>query len=150
MSVSYDSLWEILREKNMTKKDLITLTRLSPATIALMTNNKLVSMETIITICKALHCDIGNVIHLSTHEQSLDQAITEYVKQLDDPVIIKTAIENYMAKNSLSKNAFVRTVGISANTLQRLLACQTVNLSTYKKLMRVIDQEVMSVVDLAN
>ena len=147
MLITYDSLWTILQERNMSKKDLMDLTHISHNTMALMTQNRAVSLETLISICKALHCDFGDIIHLSTEEQSIDHAITHYVKGLDDPELLRDAVALYLESNAMSKNDFIRMTKISANTLQRVMRCLPINFSTYKKLMAIVDHEFMRLID---
>ena len=80
-------------------------------------------------------------------EQSIDHAITHYVKGLDDPELLRDAVALYLESNAMSKNDFIRMTKISANTLQRVMRCLPINFSTYKKLMAIVDQEVMRLID---
>ena len=149
MSVSYDALWQRLKELGMTKKDLMAVTHLSHATIAKITHNKTVSMDAIVSICTALNSDIGDIVHISTQKQIVDQAISEYVKGINDPTIAKQATEAYLRENGISKNEFVKKVGISSNTLARVLMEKPCNLSTYRKLFAVIGREMISAVEMS-
>jgi DNA-binding Xre family transcriptional regulator len=147
MSVSYDALWRRMKVLGLTKKDLMAATHLSPATMAKLAHNKTVSMDAIVTICSVLKCDIGDIVHISTQEQVVDQVISEYVKNINDPAIVKYAVERYFDEKGISKNEFVKKVGISANTLTRVLNQEPCNLSTYKKLFAVLSLEIISTVD---
>lgn len=62
MAFSYDNLWEVLEEKNMTKEDLKEATGMSSATIAKLGKNETINMKSLEKICKVLECDIGNII----------------------------------------------------------------------------------------
>lgn len=64
MSVSYNKLWKLLIDKSMKKKDLISLAGLSTSTLAKMGKNQQVSMDVIIRICKALDCNIGDIMDI--------------------------------------------------------------------------------------
>ena len=147
MSVSYDTLWVRLKDLGMSKKELMAATHIAPATVAMLTHNRTVSMDTLISICKVLRCDIGDIVHISTQEQIVDQAIPEYIKEMNDPKIAKTAVELYLKKHKISKNEFVRITGISANTLQRIAQEKPCALSTYKKLFAVLSGEFIEVAD---
>ena len=149
MAVCYDALWIRLKMLGMTKKDLMNRTRLSYATLAKLTHNKPVSMDAIISICMALNCDIGDIVHISTQEQIVDQAISEYVKDINDPAIVKKAVVMYLDEQKISKNDFIKKVGISANTLKRVLAEDPCNLSTYRKLFAVVGREIITEIDIS-
>lgn len=143
MAVSYNKLWDMLKEQKMTKKELMSQTGISSATVSMLTNNKEVSLSTLILICQALHCDIGDIVSISTHEQQAHQATAEYVEQLNKPLIIKQAVQLYLDNHKMSRTGFAKRIGISYNTLTRLLDGQKVNLSTYKKLMAVMSAEIL-------
>ena len=49
----------------MKKKDLISLAGLSTSTLAKMGKNQQVSMDVIIRICKALDCNIGDIMDIT-------------------------------------------------------------------------------------
>ena len=65
MSISYNKLWKLLIDKSMKKKDLISLAGLSTSTLAKMGKNQQVSMDVIIIICKALDCNIGDIMDIT-------------------------------------------------------------------------------------
>ncbi len=60
--VSYNNLWKLLIDKKLKKTDLILLAGISSATLAKMSNNQLVSMETLMKICTTLQCDLTDVV----------------------------------------------------------------------------------------
>ena len=64
MAVSYKKLWKILIDKNMKKKDLQAAARVSWASITKLSKGETVSMDVLIKICKALECDIGDIMEL--------------------------------------------------------------------------------------
>ncbi|MBR3990944.1 MAG: helix-turn-helix transcriptional regulator [Clostridia bacterium] len=49
----------------MKKKDLREATRLSPAVIAKMGRGEPVHLETLVRICRALHCRIDEVVEIT-------------------------------------------------------------------------------------
>ena len=65
MSISYNKLWKLLIDKSMKKKDLISLAGLSTSTLAKMGKNQQVSMDVILRICKALDCNIGDIMDIT-------------------------------------------------------------------------------------
>lgn len=62
MAVNYIKLWKLLLDKNMKKVEMKELTGISNSTLAKLGKNEYVSMECIERICKALNCDVGDVI----------------------------------------------------------------------------------------
>lgn len=64
MAVSYKKLWKILIDKEMKKKDLRALSGISSATMTKLGRNETVNTEILVKICKALNCDIGDIIEL--------------------------------------------------------------------------------------
>ncbi|MCQ2965607.1 MAG: helix-turn-helix transcriptional regulator [Alphaproteobacteria bacterium] len=64
--INYDKLWKMLKDKKMKKTDLQQQTGLSWTVISKMSKwNEPVSMEVLVRICRALKCDIGDVIELN-------------------------------------------------------------------------------------
>lgn len=64
MAFSYDNLWRVLKERNMTKEDLKEATGMSSATIAKLGKNETVNMKTLENICRTLECNIEDVIEI--------------------------------------------------------------------------------------
>lgn len=64
MAASYKKLWKLLIDRDMKKKDLRELTKLSSSTIAKMTKNEPVSTDVLIKICAALKCDVGDIMEI--------------------------------------------------------------------------------------
>lgn len=62
MAVSYKKLWKILIDKNFKKTDLIKEAGVTSNIIARMGNNQYIAMESLEKICKALKCDIGDIV----------------------------------------------------------------------------------------
>ena len=64
MVVSYKKLWKLLIDKDLMKKDLQSNAGVSWATITKMSKGETVSTEVLMKICKALECDIGDIMEL--------------------------------------------------------------------------------------
>ena len=62
MSVSYNKLWKLLIDKNMTKTELRIQADIATSTLAKLSKNELVSMEVLLKICKVLDCKIENIM----------------------------------------------------------------------------------------
>ena len=64
MKVRYNNLFKLLIDKKMKKTDLAKAAGLTPATLAILSKDEIVSMETIIKICECLNCRIEDVVEL--------------------------------------------------------------------------------------
>lgn len=68
MTVCYNKLWKLLIDKNMKKKDLRLATGMSTTALAKLGKNEHVSTEILVKICKALDCDLCDIIELVKEE----------------------------------------------------------------------------------
>lgn len=62
MAVNYDKLWEILKERNMMKTELIKKAKISTNAMAKLGRNEDVRVEIMVRICKALDCKIDDIV----------------------------------------------------------------------------------------
>lgn len=62
--VSYVKLWKKLIYLGMKKRDLKEQTGIGSTTLTKLNNNEPVSMDVMIKICEALHCNIGEVMDI--------------------------------------------------------------------------------------
>lgn len=69
MEVSYKKLWKLLIDKDMKKKDLQIIAGISWSSITKLSKGKNVSMEVLMKVCKALECNIGDIMDLIPKEQ---------------------------------------------------------------------------------
>lgn len=68
MEVSYKKLWKMLIDKDMKKKDLHAKAGISWASVTKLSKGETVSMDVLIKVCKALDCDIGDIVELIPKE----------------------------------------------------------------------------------
>ena len=68
MAISYKKLWKLLIDKGMLKKDLRIAAGLSTNVIAKMGKNQDVSTESLRKICKALKCEITDIIEFTDED----------------------------------------------------------------------------------
>jgi putative transcriptional regulator len=64
MEVSYKKLWKVLIDKDMKKKDLQAVAGISWASVTKLSKGETVSMEVLMKVCKALECNIGDIMDL--------------------------------------------------------------------------------------
>lgn len=62
MDVCYNKLWQFLIGKNMKKIDLRLATGISATALAKLEKNEHVSTEILSKICKALKCDLCDIL----------------------------------------------------------------------------------------
>jgi putative transcriptional regulator len=65
MAVSYKKLWKLLIDKDMKKKDLRQATGMSTTSLAKLGKNENINTEILVKICKALECDIGDIMEVT-------------------------------------------------------------------------------------
>ncbi len=71
VSITYKKLWKLLIDKGLKKKDLMKLTGISTSTLAKLGKDQLVSMEVLVKICKALDCNIGDVVEYVSEKETV-------------------------------------------------------------------------------
>ncbi len=62
--ISYNRLFKLLIDKGMKKTELAKEIGLNPNTLAKLSKNEIVSMETLIKICKFLNCTFDDVVEI--------------------------------------------------------------------------------------
>lgn len=68
MSVRYDKLWAVMKNNKMKKGDLAKAAQLSAYTMTKLNQDRMVSMEVMIRLCKIFHCDIGDIMEVIEDE----------------------------------------------------------------------------------
>lgn len=64
MTVRYDKLWSLMKTNKMKKKDLAIAAEISQYTMTKLNQDRVVSMEVMIRLCKVFHCDIGDLMEV--------------------------------------------------------------------------------------
>ena len=67
--ISYDKLWDTMRQKRVTQYTLIKKHRISPAQITRLKRNESVSTHTIEMCCKILDCRVEDVMEYVRDEE---------------------------------------------------------------------------------
>ena len=60
--ISYDKLWEVMKQKGVTQYTLIKKHHISPGQIIRLKRNESVSTHTIEMVCKILNCQVGEIM----------------------------------------------------------------------------------------
>lgn len=70
MYICYDKLWKLLLERNIRKTEMSEVAGLNSRTLAKLSKNETVTTDTIARICKALHCDVGDIMEYRDAEKA--------------------------------------------------------------------------------
>ena len=60
--ISYDNLWNVMKEKGITQYTLIKKYNVSPGQITRLKRNESVSTHTIDMFCRILDCEVGDIM----------------------------------------------------------------------------------------
>jgi DNA-binding Xre family transcriptional regulator len=66
--ISYKKLWKVLIDKDLKKKDLVTLAGVSSYTVNKLTHSENVTTDVLQKICKSLDCDIADIMEMVPDE----------------------------------------------------------------------------------
>lgn len=69
MAASYKKLWKLLIDKDMKKEDLRKATGITTTAMAKLGRNENVNTEILLKICKALDCDISDIMEIVKDEK---------------------------------------------------------------------------------
>ena len=79
MYITYQKLWRLLLEKKITKNDLCQMSGVSSRTMAKLTKNESVTTDTLMRICDALGCGLGDILEVTDAEPT--RTLYEVYKQ---------------------------------------------------------------------
>lgn len=60
--ISYDNLWNVMKQRGITQYTLIKKYKVSPGQITRLKRNESVSTHTIDFFCKILDCEVGDIM----------------------------------------------------------------------------------------
>ena len=64
MAVSYNKLWNLVRQNKMKKGDLARAAEISGYWMSKLNKDQPVQMEVMLRLCKVFHCDIGDLMEV--------------------------------------------------------------------------------------
>ena len=68
MHISYKKLWKLLIDRDLKKKDLCEMARISTASMAKLGKNKNINTSILVRICEALKCDTSEIMEIENDE----------------------------------------------------------------------------------
>lgn len=64
MHIRYDKLWALMKRNKMKKRELAAAAGLSQYAMTKLNQDRVVSMDTMLKLCKIFHCDIGDIMEV--------------------------------------------------------------------------------------
>lgn len=64
MTVRYNKLWALMKQNKMKKSELAKAAGLSQYAMTKLNQDRVVSMDIMLKLCKIFHCDIGDVMEV--------------------------------------------------------------------------------------
>lgn len=64
MTVRYDKLWSLMKINKMKKGELAKAAEISQSTMTKLNQDRVVSMNVMLRLCKIFHCDIGDLMEV--------------------------------------------------------------------------------------
>ena len=64
MTVRYDKLWSLMKTNKMNKSELAKAAEISQSTMTMLNQDRVVSMDVMLRLCKIFHCDIGDIMQV--------------------------------------------------------------------------------------
>ena len=64
MTVRYDKLWSLMKTNKMKKSELAKAAEISKSTMTKLNQDRVVSMDVMLRLCKIFHCDIGDIMEV--------------------------------------------------------------------------------------
>lgn len=67
--IKFDCLWELMKEKNMTKTHLRIAAGLSTSTFAKLSKNEMVSLDVLVRLCRVFECQLSDICMIDFGEK---------------------------------------------------------------------------------
>ena len=68
MAISYNKLWNLVRQNKMKKGELAKAAGISDYMMSKLNKDEPVQMEIMIRLCKVFHCDIGDLMEVNEED----------------------------------------------------------------------------------
>ena len=134
MAIYYHKLWNIMKKKYISPKELKDQLNMSTATITKLRKNQPVSLETLDQIREYLGCDFGDII--TSFPDSFGDTMNWI--QIDIPCkansIYREALHWYMDRNRLTAKNISTSTSLALNTVKDFLKGKDISLRSILKL----------------
>ncbi|MBQ6171542.1 MAG: helix-turn-helix transcriptional regulator [Clostridia bacterium] len=68
MRLSYDKLWEVMKNNKLRKGELAAAAEVSEYIMSKLVHDEPVSLEVMMKFCKIFHCDIGELVEITEED----------------------------------------------------------------------------------
>lgn len=76
MKISYNRLWKLLIDRNMTRTEMRLKAGISSVSLAKLGKDKTVTTNVLVKICAALECNIGDIMEIVNNNKEVTTAAT--------------------------------------------------------------------------
>ena len=73
MEISYNRLFKLLIDKGMKKTEFAKIAGLTPGTLAKLSKNQTISMDSLIKMCKTLNCTFDDIVEINFNDEYNDK-----------------------------------------------------------------------------
>ncbi|MBQ9084255.1 MAG: helix-turn-helix transcriptional regulator [Clostridia bacterium] len=70
MSISYNKLWKLLIDRDMSRTEMRLKAGISTKTLAKLGKNENVNTDILVKICTSLDCNIGDIMEITENKKS--------------------------------------------------------------------------------
>ena len=67
--VNYNSLWDVMRARNLTKTELRIAANMSTSTFAKLSKDEMVSLDVLMRLCQVLQCQLSDICVIENIEE---------------------------------------------------------------------------------
>lgn len=134
MAIYYYKLWDIMKKRNITAKELSEQLNMSTSTITKLRKNQSVSLETLDQIREYLECDFGDLI--TSVPASIGDTVNWTRGETPFKVnhVYRMALIDYMEHNHLTAQDVANTTTLALNTVKDFLRGKDLSLRSILKL----------------
>ena len=138
--VYYHKMWSLMKDKNVTQRELANGTGVSTATLTKMRKGEYVSLEVIDKIRMFLNCDFEDLITSTPPNDTTIIAIRNVSNYdaLND--IVRNSLQEYMDSAKLKVIDVSRQTGLSVNTVKSFLRGNSISAYSFVKLCKLGDR----------
>ena len=72
MALSYNKLWNLMRDNKMKKGDLFAAAKIGQGVAKKFNNNEPVNIKYLMNICKIFHCELNDIVELIEDDTTVD------------------------------------------------------------------------------
>ena len=133
MSVFYHKLWDMMKKKNVTNKELVEQLNMSSATLTKLRKNQFVSLDTLDRIREYLECDYGDIIASVSAMAGGEVNWSKEEAPIKANYVYRIALIWYMERAKLTVQDVASTTTLALNTVKDFLKGKDLSLRSILK-----------------